>query len=131
MSGVVMSPEFAGQVVETVKNDRRGRNVKTVDTDYGASPQKLASRFPDRTVILDDALPAATNSKTGASKCLATVCKWSVEIEDYIETDEQIEVWNHSEFTDYEIDTFGSAEFKDGHYWFSGDCGPMANREGS
>ena len=130
MSGVVMSPEFAGQVVETVKNDRRGRNVKTVDTDYGAAMQKLGSRFPRRAVILDAALPAATHSLTGATKCQATVCRWSVEDEEYIETDETIEVWNHSETIDHAIDTFGAADFQDGHYWFWGDCEAMANREG-
>ena len=133
MSGVVMSQEFNKQVVEAVKSDRRRRGVKTVDTDYGASQQKMASRFPARCVIINAALPAASDSKTGATKCQATICRWAAEDEEYIETDpaEEIEVWNHSEETDYEIDTFGKAEFIDGHYWFFGDCGPMANREGS
>ena len=79
-------------------------------------------------VILDDALAVATNSKTGATSCLATVCVWDASINDYVETATQKTVWNHSESTEYAIDTFGSARTIDGHLWFFGDCTPMASR---
>ena len=78
-------------------------------------------------VILDDALAVATNSKTGATSCLATVCVWDASINDYVETATQKTVWNHSESTEYAIDTFGSARTIDGHLWFFGDCAPMAS----
>jgi hypothetical protein len=48
--------------------------------------------------------------------------------EEYSETTDQITVWNHSESDSYEVDTFGKAEWIDGHWWFFGDCGPMAAR---
>ena len=81
-----------------------------------------------RTVILDEAIDVATDSKTGATSGLATCCAWSVDDNEYSETTEQITVWNHSENQSYEIDTFGKAEWIDGHWWFVGDCGPMGAR---
>jgi hypothetical protein len=80
------------------------------------------------TVILDAALDVATDSKTGATSCLATRLAYSVTDNEYSETDQQVTVWNHSESDSYEIDTFGKAEWIDGHWWFFGDCGPMAAR---
>ncbi len=91
---------------------------------FGAQP-------PDRCVILDAALAAASNSKTGATSCLATVCEWSVEDEEYTETETQLTVWNHSESTDHAINTFGLARQIDGHLWFFGDCDAMASRGGA
>lgn len=85
--------------------------------------QKGSSRFA---VVLDASLTAASNAMTGASSCLATVCVWDGS--DYTETDEQVTVWNHSESTDYPINTFGIADTIDGHYWFLGDCEAMATR---
>lgn len=84
----------------------------------------------DRVVILDAELEAATNAKTGASSCLATVCYWSVANEEFTESDplQQITVWNHSESTAHAIDTFGIARWICGHWMFFGDCGPMAAR---
>lgn len=82
-------------------------------------------------VILNAALPAATNSKTGATSGLATICKWSRTTEAYEETSKQIKVWNHSEATGHAVDTFGTARFIDEHYWFFGDCDAMAMRGGA
>ena len=129
--GVINSVEFNKQVIATVLDNRRTRGVKTVDTDYDNQQRILPSRFRDRCVILDEALDAATHSLTGASSGLATLCQWSVDDEEYVETEDQITVWNHSESTDYAADTFGAARFIDGHYWFFGDCAAMADREGA
>jgi hypothetical protein len=78
-------------------------------------------------VILDAALPAATNAKTGASSCLATVCVGTSTAGALAEAD-QITVWNHSEVANHEADTFGYAEMIAGHWHFLGDCHPMASR---
>jgi hypothetical protein len=83
---------------------------------------------PPITVILDEALDVATDSKTGATSCLATRLAWFDVDEEYTETTDQITVWNHSESQSYEADTFGKAEWIDGHWWFVGDCGPMGAR---
>ena len=79
-------------------------------------------------VILDAALAVATNSKTGATSCLATICDWSGTA--YVESNpvRQITVYNHSESTAYAIDTFGFTKTIDGHWWFFGDCAAMAAR---
>lgn len=84
----------------------------------------------DRVVILDAALAVATNSKTGATSCLATVCYWSVADGEFSESDpvQQITVWNHSEVTEHAVDTFGIARWICGHWMFFGDCEPMAAR---
>ena len=82
----------------------------------------------DYAVILDAALSVATNSKTGATSCLATICVWDSPTEQYTETTRQITVWNHSESTGYAINTFGDAKKIDGHFWFFGDCAAMAAR---
>lgn len=81
-----------------------------------------------RAVILDAALDVATHSLTGATSALATRCIWSSVDEEYSETEQQLTVWNHSESDSYEADTFGQAVWIDGHWWFMGDCGPMASR---
>lgn len=128
MSGVIPSREFNDQLVELVKRDRRTHGNKIVDTDYDNQQRLLSSRFPERCVILNSALPAATNSKTGATSGMATICRWSMENEEYTETEQQIKVWNHSEATDHAVDTFGTARFINGHYWFFGDCDAMAER---
>jgi len=99
-------------------------------TTGGKGPRPTGAQ-PPIAVILDAALAVATHSLTGATSCLATRCDWSVEDEEYTEASgdvEQITVWNHSESDSYEVDTFGKAEWIDGHWWFVGDCGPMANR---
>jgi hypothetical protein len=80
-------------------------------------------------VILDAALPAASHSLTGATSCLATVCRWDSDAGEYAETDRQVTVYNHSEVTSHEDDTFGYAEVIDGHLHFFGDCEPMISRE--
>lgn len=82
----------------------------------------------DMAVILDEALAAASDSKTGATSGLATVCVWDVELEDFVETTEQVTVWNHSESTSHDADTFGIARWIASHLWFFGDCAAMAAR---
>jgi len=129
MTGVIPSREFNDQLVDLVKQDRRTRGNKTVDTDYNNQQRLTPSRFPPRCVILDAALGAASNSKTGATSCLATICQWSESAGKYTETGKQIKVWNHSESTGHAINTFGSADHKDGHYWFFGDCDAMITRD--
>ena len=78
--------------------------------------------------ILDDALGAATDSKTGASSGEATVCQWDEVNEEYTERTRTETVWNHSETTAYSVDTFGIAFLIDGHWIFFGDCAAMASR---
>lgn len=77
-------------------------------------------------VVLDAALAVASQSKTGASSALARVCEWDALVNDYIETQRQITVWNHSESQGYAVDTFGFARVVQGHYVFAGDCEAMA-----
>lgn len=97
---------------------------------YAPSRQGEFAPVRDRVVILDAALAAASNSKTGATSGLATVCYWSVEDEEFTESDpvQQITVWNHSEATAHAVDTFGVARWISGHWMFFGDCGAMASR---
>lgn len=125
---VDISVEYESQIRDTVSRDIRGRrkSVSGQPTLAGQRP----SLFPEFAVILDADLPAATHSLTGATHCLATVCRWSTSQQKYVETDKQIEVWNHAEATAHVVDTFGLARTIDGHYWFFGDCEPMADRGG-
>lgn len=94
-----------------------------------AGQHKTPSAFPDHAVILNAELPGATHALTGATSCLATICQWDTSANTYKETDQQIRVWNHAESTDHAADTFGVARNINGHYWFFGDCEPMASRE--
>lgn len=89
---------------------------------------RFAGKRTEYVVILDASLAVATNSKTGATSCLATICVWDVSASDYVETARQITVWNHSESTSHAVDTFGVAREIDGHYLFFGDCNAMASR---
>ena len=79
---------------------------------------------------MDEALAVATDSKTGATSGLATLCDWSVEDTEFSESDpvRQITVYNHSESTAHAVDTFGVARWIQGHWWFFGDCAAMAAR---
>jgi len=83
---------------------------------------------PPIAVVLDATLAVAVNSKTGATSALATRCIWSSEQNEYSELQIQITVWNHSESDHYDAGTFGFASWIDGHWWFIGDCAPMAAR---
>ncbi len=82
----------------------------------------------DKCVILDESIAVASDSKTGATSGLATVCIWDVTAEEFTETSRQITVWNHSETTEHAEDTFGVARWIAGHWWFFGDCDAMASR---
>jgi hypothetical protein len=103
------------------------RIVKLMPGGGSMNPQHHGVQAP-RAVVLDAALAVATHAFTGATSALATRLDWSIVNEEYTESDQQITVWNHSETDEYETDTFGMAMWIDGHWWFLGDCGPMASR---
>jgi len=125
---VNISQGFNRQLVGVVRRDlRRGRRSRDAELDL-QTPGNKPSRFKDHAVILDDDLPAATHSLTGATSCLATMCLWSKTENEYSETSKQITVWNHSESTAHVLDTFGIARWINGHWHFFGDCEPMAAR---
>ncbi len=88
----------------------------------------FAGNPPDKAVIIDANIAVATDAKTGATSGLATVCEWSQDDEEFTETTSQITVYNHSESTAHDADTFGVARWIDGHWWFFGDCDAMASR---
>jgi hypothetical protein len=112
----VFGPKATAQIAKTVREvSRRMMNSRARRGRYNAARVSHAA-------ILDADLPVATNSKTGATSCLATICRWSVADQEYIETSKQITVWNHSETTSHTEDTFGEARIVDGHWWFFGDC---------
>lgn len=129
MSDIVqISQGFNRQLVGVVRRDmRRGRRSRDAELDL-ETPGNKPSRFKERVVILDADLAAASHSLTGATSGLATVCKWSVADEEYVETALQLPVWNHSEHANHTADTFGYARFIDGHWHFFGDCHPMGAR---
>lgn len=77
-------------------------------------------------VVLDGSLAAASDSKTGATSALATVCEWDGST--YLETYRQVTVWNHSESISHLVDTFGFAKLIQSHYVFFGDCDAMVSR---
>ena len=126
--------DFAPVPQTTVKIRNLTGAVLSSDSYCVATPVSrwglcVSSHRGDHAVILDASLPAATHALTGAASALATVCRWSVDDEEYTETEIQIEVWNHSESKDYADDTFGVAKYIDNHWFFFGDCGAMAARE--
>lgn len=85
---------------------------------------------PELVVILDEDLDAAESSLT-PTMVEATVCVWNPdagENGEYEQTERTEDVFNHSEATEHEQDTFGVARWIDGHYWFFGDCEPMSER---
>jgi hypothetical protein len=127
MSGGLVGPELFAEIRQTILAVRGGRYVST-ESDLSANTA-APGRFPDHAVILDADLDAATHALTGATSCLATVCQWNNSTGKYKETSQQITVWNHDEATNHAADTFGLAKFQNGHYWFLGDCEPMAVRE--
>lgn len=104
------------------------RSVAGGGTLQDKGPRPLGTPA-DYCVILDAALAAATNSKIGPTSCLATICVWDVEEEKFDETEEQITVWNHSESTSHEQDTFGFAQWVASHWVFFGDCEAMSDRD--
>lgn len=103
------------------------RSVAGGESQGNKGPRPLGQQA-DYCVILDAALAVATNSKTGATSALATICTWDVTSNDFTETTTQITVWNHSETTSHGEDTFGVARWIAGHWWFFGDCSEMASR---
>jgi hypothetical protein len=126
MIGGTVGPELYKQIAGTILAVRNmGRTSSEMDL---SAQERAASRFCDHVVILDDDLPAATHALTGATSCLATVCRWSVADQEYAETDLKITVWNHSENANHAIDTFGYGRHINGHWHFFGDCRPMAAR---
>lgn len=126
MSGGGITPEYDQQIRGSILEVRRMRRTRRESVEE--IPRKAGQAFVPRVVILDEALDVATNSKTSPEKARATICVWNDAEEKYVETDEWIYVWNHSESDSYEIDTFGIAFPVGGHYFMLGDCGPMADR---
>jgi len=126
MSGGLIGPEYDAQLRDVIRSDRQRKRMSAEVVE--AASKKRPSAFSEHAVILDDDLPAATHSLTGASSCLATVCRWSTVDEEYVETSLQLTVWNHSEHTSHAANTFGVIRNIDGHWHFFGDCEPMASR---
>jgi hypothetical protein len=122
-------PVLAGEQARLIWQDYLRRTQQgNGGGDKGPRP---TGTQPPIAVILDAALGVATHALTGATSAMATRCDWSVSDEEYTEAPDsvpQVKVWNHSETDEYEINTFGKAEWIDGHWWFMGDCGPMASR---
>jgi len=127
MSGGLIGPEYDGQIRQTIVAVKQMGRVST-EMDLTAQG-KAAARLVPHAVVLDENLPAAADGKLTPSSALATVLRWSVAQSQYLETDLQIKVWNHSEATSFGIDTLGKADPIDGHYWFFGDCAAMGDRE--
>lgn len=125
-SGIFLSPEYDQQIRGLIRQDRGTH--RNVNESEGLQAKKLPSRFRTLAVILDEALPAPT-SALEPTTAKATVLRWSVSNAKYTETEFQIDVFNHAESKAHAINTFGAAQPIDGHFWFFGDCEPMANRE--
>ena len=96
-------------------------------------PGRIRSQFPIHAVILDEALAGTSaflDAPTGSvdpSTPNATVCTWSKAAGKYTQSEQRIAVANHST-TNHAIDTPGAAIPINGHYWFFGDCDPIASR---
>ena len=118
----VFSPEQARQLWQWYL-----QSVASGAGSQDRGPRPLGSQA-DYCVILDAALAAATNSKTGATSALAKVCTWDATTKRFSEVAYQITVYNHSESTSHAKDTFGVARFITGHWWFFGDCDAMKSR---
>lgn len=102
------------------------QSIETKQIAYTEITQRpMCGRF---VVVLDAALAAASHALTGGASCLATVCEWDTSLNDYVETANQITVWNHSENANHAADTFGYAVWQDNHWHFFGDCHAMASR---
>ena len=123
--GVMLSKEYERQIRDLIRRDRGAH--RTLNELEGKQSSKKPSRFPPRAVILDAALVAPSTAVT-PTKALATVLRWSTADEAYVETSQQIYVFNHAETKSHAIDTFGAAIHINGHYWFFGDCEAMASR---
>lgn len=83
--------------------------------------------LPDIAAILNGTLNPAPDALNPTS-VEATICVWDPELKNYEQTTRTETVYNHSEGTTHEEDTFGFARFTDGHWVFFGDCEPMADR---
>ncbi len=124
MAGVKLTREFAERAAAVIRRVENGALP-----NQGDVPKRRIKSRDKIAVVLDEALDAATNAMSEATSALATICIWSEKDEEYTETDQQETVWNHSETDSYEVDTFGfMIEIESGHWWFMGDCGPMADR---
>lgn len=122
--------------------DFRALSMAIARGRVGVGPQKIDPL--DIICVLDEDLPAAQNSKKPTS-AKATRLWWDPEREQYMEPSDylaegeevsddekeanQEEVWNFSEAKSYDKDTFGFGDWKEPHFWFSGDCNPMEDRE--
>ena len=77
-------------------------------------------------VILDVTLAASTWFVPTSG--LATVCRWSVDDEEYTQTTQRLTVYNHSTTNVAAVDTPGAAIWIDGHWWFFADCDAISSR---
>jgi|GEM_PF-4066018 len=122
--GMLISPDYDRQIRDSLRRDRRTQRIST--EMQPTSPRRLSRAMIPLGVVLDETLPVATQSKTGASSALARICNWKVADEDYVETQQQVRVWNHSESKAYAVNTFGIVIPVQGHLVFFGDCDVMA-----
>lgn len=126
------------QIRESVKDHIHRHSNRPAEPATNAS---LKSRRPFACVLNETLSPAS--DAFHPSYAVASRLRWTVE---QIDTDNgtvsvgryteepdtadqsTVHVWNHSESSEHAVDTFGVARFIDGHWWFFGDCEPMADR---
>ena len=121
--GVIPTEEFNAQLIRAVKHVLRAeRSGVATNNRHMPRAQEI------RACILDGALAAATNAKTGAATATATFCDWDESASDFVESSFTDTVYNHSESHAYDADTFGFALKVGGHWRFSGDCAAMGAR---
>lgn len=129
-TGNLLSDGLLKQVLAVVKNYLKTHNV-TVEHDEPRNPRQ-ATRFKTHAVILDEALAGTSflSAPTGSIDPVepnATICEVDITTGTYTQTEDRLAVANHSA-TDHAVDTPGAAIPIDGHFWFFGDCDPVADR---
>ena len=107
----VFSPEQARQLWQWYL-----QSVASGAGSQDRGPRPLGSQA-DYCVILDAALAAATNSKTGATSALAKVCTWDATTKRFSEVAYQITVYNHSESTSHAINSLGKNAITVKEFW--------------
>ncbi len=130
-TGNLLSDGLLDQVLAVVKHFLK-THKNTLEHQDPTSPRPT-TRFRTHAVILDEALDAASSflgAGTGSSDPAepnATVCEIDLSTNTYKQTEQRLSVVNHST-TDHPVDTPGAAIPINGHYWFFGDCDPVADR---
>lgn len=121
--GVILSEEFASQVVRVVRHVLRQERLRQ---DTGTRHQKHGPAIA--ACILDGTLAAATDAKTSPGSATATFLVADSGSAAFSEGSYTETVYNHSETLSYGTDTFGFAIKVNGYWRFSGDCAAMASR---